>query len=842
VSGDASALVYLFGQIMVRPTSWAILIVLSLGLFLAACGSGGNGSAGSGSTGGSGGGNGGGGGGPSISVLAPSTVPVGSELGIITIYGQGFTDTSQVLIDGQPGPVTLGTTSSTIQAQIDTSINATAGTHKFSIQNGSTLSNSLPYTIYSHPQGPFVMQATPGFLVSENENDAPFIVVADVNGDGLADVVMPGPDLQNSGSIAILNGQSDGTLSAAQYVPVPITPYALAVGDVDGNGTPDLVSITSDNASSTTVSILLGDGHGNFQSPVSQQTFAGIYPGPAYLSDLDGDGKLDLVLAVEQPTSIGGSVVWLKNTGAGFAAPVTLASIAVGNLQIADFNGDGKPDILYAVPNTGGFAQSLHILMNQGNGSFTDQAAGGLNGIVGFATLLDFNLDGIPDLIVQVQQTTGGVLYSFAGQGNGSFTQVASLNTPGVTQLVAGDFDHDGFPDLAGPAGFDPSQILYLFGDGHGNFTPKFFVGPEGEYVAVGDFNGDGLPDVVIPDRFNFVSLSLGRTDRDFPAPVALYPATMTGLSTGDINGDGYPDIFVAGNPMPPPISGTVFINQGGTSFNLAAYTDPTSFEIADLTGKGVVDLLGGDLEIWPNNGTPNFSSSPITLSQPTSEITVADMDGDGYPDIVSAFLYAQSPGQIFYGNGAYQFKPVTVASLSWPYVIGDFNGDGKPDIATGSGTLLNQGGRSFQLVTGNNLPLSEGALTVVGDFNGDGKDDVAINLPGDVTISIYYSNGDGTFYQGVQVDPGQSPAVLVAGDFNGDGKVDLAVGLEFSQQACILFNEGNGQFSRSFFASGADVAAMVSADLNRDGKPDLVIGNFVLNYEPANVNVVFHK
>ncbi|HEV7219323.1 MAG TPA: hypothetical protein VGN39_10640, partial [Terriglobales bacterium] len=77
-------------------------------------------------------------------------------------------------------------------------------------------------------------------------------------------------------------GQADGTLSAPHYISVPAVPYALAVGDVDGNGTPDLVSITSDNGSLTAVSILWGDGHGNFQQPVVQQTFDGIFPaGPA---------------------------------------------------------------------------------------------------------------------------------------------------------------------------------------------------------------------------------------------------------------------------------------------------------------------------------------------------------------------------------------------------------------------------------------------------------------------------------------------------------------------------------------------------------------------------------
>jgi hypothetical protein len=799
--------------------------------------------------GGTGGGGGGGGSGTalSISVLAPSVVTVGAQLGIVTIFGQGFSGGSQVLVDGQPASETTFVDSGTLTAQIDVSLNATAGTHQFSVQNGGSMSNSLPYTIYAPQQGPFVMQAIPGFLVGENESDAPFIVAADTNGDGLADVIMPGPALATGGSIAILLGQTNGTLSAPQYVSVPMTPYALAIGDVDGNGTPDLVSITSDNSSSTTVSVLFGDGKGNFQPPVTQQTLAGIYPGSASLVDLDGDGRADLVLAVEQPSGVAGSLLWLKNTGGGFAAPLTLTAIAGDNrnFSIADFNGDGNPDILYVLPSTSTASESLHILVNQGNGNFSDQAAGGLNGIVGLTTVLDFNLDGIPDLVVQapVQNGSSYELYSFAGTGNGSFTQVGSVSFPlGPIVLVSGDFDHDGFPDVAGPTGLEPSELVYFFGDGHGNFVMQPVVGPQGEYAAAGDFNGDGIPDVVVPDRFSFVSLALGRTDRNFPSALALTtPAVVGGLSAGDINGDGLPEIFVGGdydlvNDIILP--GTVYLNLGNSSFQLAASTDPTSYMIADLTGKGVFDLLGGaslNLEIWPNNGSLNFSSSPITLPEQTPNITVTDMDGDGYPDIVSS-------GQILYGNGSYAFTPVTVANLGWPYIVGDFNGDGELDIATGSATFLNTGDRTFQQIPNNSLPLISGALAVVGDFNGDGKDDVAINLPGESTITIYYSKGDGTFYQATVVDPGVSPGDFVAADFNGDGRIDLAVGSQLSYQISLLFNNGNGQFTRSFFASGAFLAPIVAADLNHNGKIDLVIANYQFDFFPPNVNVVFHQ
>jgi FG-GAP-like repeat len=771
----------------------------------------------------------------SISRLAPSIVNTGVPQAQVDIFGSGFTQQSQVLVDGQP-VTTFFTNSGALQSDISIDLNFAAGTHQFTVQNSGTTSNSLTYTVYSPQQGPFVMQALPGFLVGELENNPAFIVAADLNGDGLADVIMPGPYIGNSGSIAILNGQANGTLSTAQYV-LTQTPYALAVGDVDGNGTPDLVSITEDvDPSTTTVSVFFGDGHGNFQPAVAQQTFTGIYPEKASVVDLDGDGKPDLLLSIYTVPSPAWSLIWLKNTGAGFAAPTTIASVVEGQFWVSDFNLDGKPDILYTVQASGTAPQSLHMLMNQGNGKFADQVPGGLNGAVGQVGVLDFNLDGIPDIVVQPEGNNAGVMYSFAGIGNGSFTKVATGTTPGPTALVTGDFDHDGFPDLAGFGGSEPTEIVYFWGDGKGNFTSQIVIGPQGGYLAEGDFNGDGLPDVVIADNENFVSLALGRTDRNFPVISALSPATITGLSTGDIMGNGLPDIF-SGGDLQNGIPGTVFLNQGNGTFQLAAYTDPYSNWLADMTGKGVVDLLGGNysLEIWPNNGTANFSSSPVTIPQQTADVTVADMDGDEIPDFVSA------TGQVFYGTGSYQYTPVTVPNFGEPYVIGDFNGDGKLDLAIAEYTFLNSGNRVFQQVPGG-VSLYDGNLAVVGDFNGDGKDDIAINAGDETTIAIYYSNGDGTFYEGTVIDAGQYPGWITVGDFNGDGRIDLAVGLSPSHQVCLFFNSGNGQFTRSYFASGANTILITCADVNKDGKPDLIIGDFMVDSAPPNINVVLHQ
>jgi hypothetical protein len=327
-----------------------------------------------------------------------------------------------------------------------------------------------------------------------------------------------------------------------------------------------------------------------------------------------------------------------------------------------------------------------------------------------------------------------------------------------------------------------------------------------GEFVEPAE-----IPDLFVPDRFSFVSVALGRTDRKFPSALAVTPQVATTAYAGDINGDGLLDIFIGG--LPDNFFGTVFRNGGNDSFPFAVNTDPTSFMVADLTGKGVVDLIGvsnSGLVIWPNDGTFNFSSSPITLPPINGPIMVADMDGDGHPDIVGS-------GQIFYGIGAYQFTPVATPNVfPGPYLIGDFNGDGKLDIAVGGATLVNAGNRTFNAVTSDALPLVNGVVAAVADFNGDGKDDVAFS-DGGQNVVIFYGQSDGTFYLATELDAGGFVAGLTVGDFNGDGRIDVAAGLMLAQQGVIFFANGNGQFSRSFFASEADTVSMTAADLNHN-------------------------
>jgi hypothetical protein len=819
---------------------------------LAACGGGsstgnqgGNGG-GSGSGGGSGGGGGGGNSSPQIQAVSPSSIMVGIPEGLVTVYGTNFTSDAQVFIDGASAE-TFFQDSGTLQAQINVDLSLTAGTHQVSVEDAAGTSNSLPLRFYATVQGPQPFVAIPGYSAGP-ETDPSAITVADLDGDGLDDVILPGIELSDgTPTLAILKGRQNGMLAPVTYIN-GVSVWGLASGDVNGDGKPDIV-VTGFNASGSYVTTFLNEGQGNF-TQISNGSISGPHPGPIALASIYGAGALDLLVSVQAPNAI----LLLQNSGGGnFGTPKAIATTATDNrnFSVADFNSDGLPDVVYTGTNPTTGADQVHILLNQGGGAFSDIAPASLSGISGYISVIDANKDGCPDLAIQspIDSTAPLVLQVFLGHCDGTFTLTSSVTIAPAGfapyHLLAGDFDNDGFPDLAGANGeTQPSHVLYLWGDGTGHFTAQQVNGPMGFLATVGDVNGDGIPDVVVPDRFNEVSVSLGRSDRSFPSPLSLAPSNGGIVSIGDVNGDGLPDLLFSGDPV-AGVPGTVFLNNGHGEFVLSGTVSPNAFLLADVNGDGLADLIGvqgTNLVIWPGNGNPNFAGSPTTISPPApasvefGEIQVADIDGDGHPDLIAS-------GVIFFGLGNFQFSPVQIP-LSAPLAIGDFNRDGKLDLAGPTQTLLNQGNRQFTSAA-SNLNMGVWPLTtpVVADFNGDGILDVAwVEGDSPSIIDIAYGRGDGSFYLQGLVTGGEYAGGIAVGDFNGDGHPDILTGLMFAQQVALYTNDGQGGFQLSYFASGADTNTLACADLNQDGKTDVVIVNSGLNFRPPNALVIFGK
>jgi hypothetical protein len=678
--------------------------------------------------------------------------------------------------------------------------------------------------------------------------------VADVNGDGFADVVMPGPAGNNGPSLAVMLGQADGQLGAATITPGLLAGVMVA-GDVDGDGSVDIVSATLDANSNPIISVLLNDGKGNF-SQSSTIPFTGDYPGSLTLVDVDGDGKPDLLFSTKDPVQ---AIWYLHNLGGGsFAAPVSLAvpNGATRVFAVGDFNGDGRPDVIYAAFGTATAGSQFHLLLNQGGGSFTDQIATGISAYAGYFAVGDFNGDGHLDVVVEpdipYQSLSSASVTVFFGQGNGSFVAGPSTlveNNPfQAFQYVVGDFDGDGNLDVAGiNADTEPGHVVVLWGDGTGQFSHQQISGPMGFTIfAVGDVNGDGLPDIVVPDRFGVISVILGQKQRQIPSVFPYTPDVAGVVTAGDINGDGKPDLLVPSDINGYP--GTSYLNQGGGQFQLAGSPSYEGLVLADLNGDGLAEMIGSDgvnILIWKGTGDPNFASAPIVIPPPPNvgfegpQMQIADMNGDGLPDIVL-------PGVILYNQGNLSFSavPLNFGGTSGPFLIGDFNHDGILDIVTGDITLLGQPNGTFVTVASSGLGLTFGVYLAAGDFNQDGNLDVVLGGNEEPMI-VYYGRGDGTFYVQSELNVGpisDYSQALVVGDFNGDGRPDILACLFYSEQCVVYTNNGQGGFQRSYFASGTNAVALLATDLTGDGNPDLVIANYALDYRPPNFNVVLHK
>ncbi len=358
-------------------------------------------------------------------------------------------------------------------------------------------------------------------------------------------------------------GASLSPLTASLAPPVTYTTGATSTGalvsttgDFNKDGIPDL-AVT--NLADGTVSILLGTKGGSsaFLPQVSYAT--GQAPYAVVAGDFNNDGSLDLAVS-----NLGsGTVTILLNNGAGIfgsqhayntgttgTAGATTSPEPYG-LAIAEINKDGYLDLV--VTNTG--EGTVSVLLGNGDGSF----AAPLTTAVGsgpFATAVaDFNGDGRPDLMV-VSSTSGSVAY-LLGDGSGSFSPAAvSTYSTGLTPYSAavGDFNQDGFPDVAITSLGDPkappaagSVTILLNNAGSGFATTTYATGVTPTSVAVLDFDGDGRQDLAVTNSGeNTVGILRGVGDGTFGAQVA-YPSVSNPyqLAVADFNGDGKQDLAV---------------------------------------------------------------------------------------------------------------------------------------------------------------------------------------------------------------------------------------------------------------------------------------------------------
>jgi hypothetical protein len=615
------------------------------------------------------------------------------------------------------------------------------------------------------------------------------VAATDLDGDGAPELVLP---LCSGDQVLVLHNRGDGTFdptlaytarSASNGFPFEVKPAAIAAGDLDGDGAPDVVTANEFG----TVSVLLNDGNGALRAATEFPAGLVIPGGEAelLLADLTGDGKLDILVAADTTVTV------LPGNGDGtFGAPVRTTVSDIGRIAaaaLADLDGDGRLDI--AVSN--GAATWTAVLRGNGDGSFGSASWWFAPGSEDTLVLADVTGDGRADLVTVAPLGSVRVL---AGNGDGTFQgerieYLHALSRSGV----AADVNGDGHVDLVNVDG----TVGVVLGRGDGTFGPPILSSVFSVYntplLAAGDLNGDGHLDLVLPGSFDKIAVSIGNGDGTFRPAVewSVGGYEPRGAAIADLDGDGKQDLAVA------------------------------------VHSANQVAVLRGD-------GAGGFAS-PLLLGAGVYPIAVAtgDVDGDGAVDLAVA---NQGSGSvwIYPGNGNGTFRtPFTVLVGTSPVdlALADVNGDGKLDLAVanqGDGTvavLLGNGDGTFQAARAFGAGQQVSSV-VVRDVDGDGKLDLATASPAEASLSVLLGNGDGTFRPRTAYPGGVDANRALLADVDEDGHLDL-VSLTVDGPF-IHLGRGDGTFRAPAFLAGATrFDAAVTADVNGDGIPDLVgMGN----------------
>ena len=584
----------------------------------------------------------------------------------------------------------------------------------------------------------------------------------------------------------------------AATFPAHLAPCSIVVADFNGDGNLDIAIA---NRSSNDISVLLGKGNGTFNAQVKYSAGAGTDPVGIAAADFNGDGKPDLVVA----NSGNKSISVLMNTGTGtFNAAV---KYTVGNspsaVAAADLNGDNIADI--AVTNSAD--NTVTILLNNGTGTFTATSTRATDANPSSIAIADFDGNGSNDLAITNQG--GNDVSILLNLGGGTFAAAVnycvvstagscnSVTAVSPVSVVAVDLTGDNRPDLA-IASLSQS-VATLVNNGSGAFTLSAQAStsqtPHG--VAAGDFNGDTHQDIVVADNTtNSFEILPGNGSGGFGTTLRYLSGSQpVAIATGDYNKDGKLDVAVVNN---------------------------SENDVAIALGNG--------------DGTFQDIQSFISGSNVRS-IALGDFNADGKTD----FLTNSSSGSnfavnLFTGNGKGAFvKSASVAFTSDVFSIaaGDFDQNKKLDFV-----VANQNSNEVSVVFGNgNGTFSSTIATyatdagpasvAVGDFNKDGYPDIVTANTASNDISVLLNTKTGTFNPAANYPVGTAPSAVIVTDLNNDGFPDIVVANSGGNSISVLMNSGTGTFGAATpYTVGNGPVSVAAAELNNDLFADLIVTN----------------
>jgi len=662
------------------------------------------------------------------------------------------------------------------------------------------------------------------------------ILVGDLNGDGKADVIQIHSASSSTFDVWISDSNGDGMFAhAVQGGTFNISSSSLQGGiltDLNGDGKLDLLAV--DTASPGLVWSILGNGDGTFLNGTST-ALAGFAPDGLVFADFNGDGKVDfagLNYTTERVDVYLQSSNGFQQIGSSLVTPN--AAYDTCSLAAGDLTGDGKAEIVSSNCDD----ENVTVYVNNGDGTFQTgvyyaaaSAPGSSNADVlpEAATIADVNGDGKAD--ITVTNNNGSDVTILLGLGDGTVTVPTVGYAVGgypSTPAIVTDFNGDGLADVV--VSDDEFSYVFLKGYGDGTFHSAFNYyaagNASGITLATGDFNGDGIPDFVMGnccDTTIGITVFLGRADG------SLHPGVNYGsggrlesVVVADFNGDGHPDIAAADSNL-----GTVsiFTGVGDGTFTLGSTTYPTDTSEAspkgivagDFTHDGHIDLAvfnraSNDVGVLLGDGSGHFSApANYPVSQSADDLTAADVNGDGYLDLIVPLNASPSNGiALLLGkadnSGTFNAESDVAAGFNWLYsvAVGDLNGDGKADLAftlddgstpTGVVVAIGNGDGTFQspipfstTLQNPSIDLPYPSYVKIFDINADGLADVIVTNSQFGTVSVLLGNGEG-LSSPVEYPSGGYAFGLALADVNGDGAMDVVTAGDDFIGATVLLN-----------------------------------------------------
>ncbi|QDU83968.1 FG-GAP repeat protein [Planctomycetes bacterium Pla163] len=633
--------------------------------------------------------------------------------------------------------------------------------------------------------------ADPTYTIS-SDMDARGAAAGDFDQDGCLDVAVT--NIDPIGEVRIFFGACDGTFPRSSSAFVGAGSWRIAVADLDGNNTLDLVTTTG----TETVHVLLGDGQGSFGPPTAHATASSttvLVP-----HDFTGDGIVDILTNGKS----GVGIALLAGLGGGLFAPASFLPTGLVNgeaLDVIDVDGNGLLDICYAQP----FTLSVNAMLQTAPGIFQDP------------------ISTPTDLLSK--------------------------------RLVAADFDGDGFADVV-VENESANEVVLLQGDGTGNFsiTDRTVVSDYTRDFGLVDVHGDGQLDVVVGSIGNSLTLVEGTALGDLrgvgSTPVGLSPRA---LECADWDNDGNLDIAIIQSEPQSQQRNIAILKGDGMGGFVETDLEPTVnsahvLMAAHLNDDSHFDFVTLDSQV--DEVVIHFGSLGARVAPPVSfpcaqgphGLASGDFDEDGNNDLalicthgVHRKTYAL---QLFMGSATGGFSaPVSLPVVDAPtaLAVGDFDGDGDMDLAVGHSNSLDTfslylgdgAGNFSQALTWNDFDIAQPRTIEVLDVNDDAIDDIVVGSLEQDRVFVLLGAPGGALQLASNIKVGTSLWDLAVGDLDGDAIPDHVALDQSIDELVIHFGNGDGTFERPMsFASGSAASEVVIGDFTGDGLQDILAIN----------------